>query len=97
MDGDRTMADPAKQPSPTSQAASARSACYVESAAPMDVMFEQLEYLVAHTRQRCSRGCLDCARLQQVERWLLRPFRANSRPRPSQRPNGARVHSGSKP
>ena len=74
MDPERTVSD-AQQPSGTGQAPAAGSACYVESASTTDVMFDQLDYLAAHVNPYCSSKCKDCARLKQVERWLLLPFR----------------------
>lgn len=49
---------------------------YIEAASVMDVMFEQLEYLVAHRSPTCPQGCAECARLAQVESCLLMPFEA---------------------
>jgi len=47
----------------------------VRSAALLDVMMEQIEYLADHAVEACPSGCADCARLEQVKRWLLAPFR----------------------
>ena len=47
----------------------------VRPAALLDVMMEQIEYLAGHAVEACSSGCADCARLEQVKRWLLAPFR----------------------
>jgi|KBSSwiStaDraftv2_1062776.scaffolds.fasta_scaffold1924494_1 hypothetical protein len=47
---------------------------YTEPAPLVDVMFEQLEYLVAHRDGDCVPGCADCARLAQVQTCLLGPF-----------------------
>jgi hypothetical protein len=41
----------------------------------MDVMFDQIEYLIGHADETCPEGCVDCARLEQVKNWLLLPFR----------------------
>jgi len=48
---------------------------YIESAPVVDVLFDQLAYLVAHAGRRCPRGCQDCIRLKQVKDWLMLPFR----------------------
>jgi hypothetical protein len=53
---------------------------YSEPAPLVDVMFEQLEYLVAHRSAICTPGCSECARLGQVQQWLLRPFRETGLP-----------------
>jgi len=45
----------------------------------IDVMFDQLEYLLAHESQDCSAGCKDCERLKAVGDWLLLPFRTSGR------------------
>jgi hypothetical protein len=47
----------------------------VRPAALLDVMMEQIEYLAGHAVEACPSGCADCARLEQVKRWLLAPFR----------------------
>lgn len=47
---------------------------YIEPAPIMNVMFEQIEYLLAHSDSACPSGCTDCARLVQVRKWLLSPF-----------------------
>ena len=49
--------------------------CYVEASPMIDVMFDQLEYLLVHGNRGCPAGCEDCVRLKQVEAWLLQPFR----------------------
>lgn len=48
---------------------------YIESAPVVDVLFDQLAYLIAHAGRRCPRGCQDCIRLKQVKDWLMLPFR----------------------
>lgn len=50
------------------------SGCYLVQPSPMEVMREQLEYLLQHDDSNCYRGCADCQRLDQVKRFLLRPF-----------------------
>ena len=40
-----------------------------------DVLFDQLEYLIAHVGGNCPPECADCARLEQVRILLLLPFR----------------------
>ncbi len=53
--------------------------CYVEPADALDVMFEQLEYLVdhvaGHPNGRALEFCSECGRLQGATAWLLMPFR----------------------
>ena len=47
---------------------------YIEPAAAIDVMFEQLRYLDSHAQQKCAPKCADCVRLNRVKAWLLLPF-----------------------
>ena len=75
MDGDRSMADATNHPSAASAPTSVPRPCYLGSASPIDAMFDQLEYLVAHVSAKCSLGCSECERLEQVKNWLLAPFR----------------------
>jgi hypothetical protein len=56
-------------------AAAVRSACYAGPAPLREVMFEQLDYLLAHPCGTCPSGCSECARLEQIQYWLLEPFR----------------------
>jgi hypothetical protein len=50
-------------------------ATYIEPAALVDVLFDQLEWLVAHSNStNCSPECSSCSRLQHVVFWLTRPF-----------------------
>ena len=76
MEGDRSMADATNRPSAASAPVSIPKVCYVGSASLIDAMFDQLEYLVAHVSTKCSPGCLECERLEQVKNWLLAPFRS---------------------
>jgi hypothetical protein len=63
-------------PSPPTDRSAGCCSCYIGPAPLVDVLFDQLEYLVGHTRQVCHLGCRDCARLDQVQRLLLMPFEA---------------------
>lgn len=47
-----------------------------ESAPLVDVLFDQLQFLVAHDTSRCAADCPECIRLEQVKGWLLLPFRS---------------------
>ena len=47
----------------------------VQPATLLDVMIEQIDYLAGHAVEACPAACPDCARLEQVKRWLLAPFR----------------------
>ena len=44
------------------------------AASTVDVMWEQMEFLVAHAGEACKPGCPECNRLEQVKRCLLQPF-----------------------
>jgi hypothetical protein len=64
----------------------AHSACYLATSQMTDVLFDQLEYLLAHVGERaqnaqpCAPNCMDCARLQQAKNWLLMPFHTTVHP-----------------
>jgi len=56
-------------------AAAARENCYIgPPAAAVEVMREQLDYLLAHVTPNCLPGCRECMRLAKIRRYLLRPF-----------------------
>lgn len=65
-----------KMPHSTSGAgaAPARASCYTGPAPLREVMFEQLDYLLAHKEKGCPSGCAECIRLEHVKFWLLEPF-----------------------
>ena len=76
MDSDSLILEPANQSFNADEAAPKNRLIYVEPAPAIDVMFDQLEYLVAHeSDDGCPRGCQECERLRQVQGWLLQPFR----------------------
>ena len=58
------------------QVAMSPQAEYIESASLVDVLYDQLDYLVTHVSGGCPPGCPDCTRLAQVKAGLLSPFRA---------------------
>ena len=74
METNRSTSDAGGQPSRENHASVTRGVCYAGSARLADVMFDQLEYLIAHSRRNCPPGCRDCERLEQVSNWLLTPF-----------------------
>jgi len=77
MDWERKISDAAEQESATSPVDTGNPS----SAGPArisDVLFDQLEYLVALTAGKCSEDCPDCRRLQMVTDWLLLPFRCRT-------------------
>jgi len=47
---------------------------YVEPAPHDEVMMEQLEYLLLHSRSGPHAQCTECARLEKVSRHLMAPF-----------------------
>ena len=62
-------------PAPRAAAAVQPGRCYVGPAAStIDVMWEQMEFLVAHAGKACKPACPQCRRLEQVKRCLLQPF-----------------------
>ena len=46
----------------------------------IDVLFDQLEYLVSHTGGECPVECPDCKRFEQVKKLLLVPFASHNTP-----------------
>jgi len=66
------------QPSKGNSAAG-RQTEYITSAPLRDILQEQLDYLIGHSFESCAPGCEDCVRLQQVQGWLLMPFRGKRR------------------
>ena len=62
----------------TSGVAGVRSACYVYQAPVMEVLLDQLRYLIRHKTPDCPAGCADCERLAGAQSWLLLPFRATA-------------------
>jgi len=63
-------------PSPPTDRSACLSSCYVAPSPLVDVLFDQLAYLVSHARQGCVFGCPDYARFERVQRLLLMPFEA---------------------
>jgi len=51
-----------------------RESLHLAPASVASVMWEQMEYLMAHAGSSCHRDCPDCKRLKQVKRYLLQPF-----------------------
>lgn len=47
---------------------------FPQPASAVEVMWEQMEFLVAHAGPTCAPDCPECVRLEQVKRCLLRPF-----------------------
>ena len=74
MDSDSPIPEASNQAVDESEATPRNGLRYVEPAPLIDVMFDQLAYLLAHVSQGCLAGCQDCVRLKQVESWLLQPF-----------------------
>jgi hypothetical protein len=74
------MADLLLPPSPTNHREAVRSTSFIEPAPLIDVLFDQLEYLVSHVGQECPRGCPDCDRLGQIKKLLLVPFQSRNAP-----------------
>jgi hypothetical protein len=51
-----------------------KARCYMTVAPLLEVMEDQIHYLITHAGKRCLPGCTDCARLEEAKRCLLRPF-----------------------
>ena len=78
MDFDRSLSDTADQPSIAEPATIERNVHNLKASPLIDVMYEQLEYLIGHSDGDCPPDCTDCDRLQQVIHWLMLPFRSGS-------------------
>ena len=78
MDFDRSLSNTADQPPIARPAAVERNVHNLKTAPLIDVMYEQLEYLIGHSDGDCPPDCIDCDRLQQVRNLLLLPFRSDS-------------------
>jgi hypothetical protein len=85
MSRDRLMPETGTQSPASIPAGSGGPADLMQPAPLSDILYEQLDYLIAHATQACPPGCADCARLQQVKSWLLLPFGATRRPRAARR------------
>ena len=59
---------------PAGQPAEVTAACYLPAAPLVDILQKQIAYLFAHAGTHRDPECPDCARLEQVERCLLKPF-----------------------
>jgi hypothetical protein len=75
MDSNQSSSSAAARSAVTTQTAGVRSACYIDPAPLMDVMLDQLRYLLSHKGPGCSPECTDCERLAGAQSWLLLPFR----------------------
>jgi hypothetical protein len=75
---DRSLYNTADQASIAKPAAIERNVYNLKAAPLINVMYEQLEYLIGHSDGTCSPDCIDCGRLEQVINWLLLPFRSGS-------------------
>ena len=74
------MAEVVLLPSPPIDRSIGRSMPFIEPAPLVDVLFDQLEFLVSHGSRGCPPGCPDCSRLEQVEKLLLIPFDSPNMP-----------------
>lgn len=75
------MAEVVLLPGPPIDRSTVRSLPFIEPAPLVDVLIDQLEYLVSHASRGCPPGCPDCFRLQQVKKLLLIPFDSPNMPK----------------
>jgi len=61
-------------PGPPTSLNEGRHSCYIEPASLVEVMFDQLAWLLEHANASCSPECPHCARLEKVKDLLLVPF-----------------------
>jgi hypothetical protein len=57
-----------------------RGTCYIEPASLVEVMFDQLAWLLEHASANCAPECPHCARLEKVKNLLLVPFQVPTEP-----------------
>ena len=74
------MADVLVAPSPPDEWNAESRASFIAPAPLIDVLFDQLEYLVWHTAGECPAGCPDCKRFEQIKKLLLVPFESPDTP-----------------
>lgn len=74
MNADRQIGNAQSPAAAVNQPAALQHSCYVASAAVADVLFDQLDYLVAHGGRDCPSDGIECGRLERVKHWLLLPF-----------------------
>ena len=67
-------------PGPPTSLNEGRRCCYIEPASLVEVMFDQLAWLLEHASASCSPECPHCARLEKVKNLLLVPFQAPTEP-----------------
>jgi hypothetical protein len=61
-------------PGPPTSLSEGRRSCYIEPASLVEVMFDQLAWLLEHASASCPPECPHCARLEKVKNLLLIPF-----------------------
>jgi hypothetical protein len=82
------MADYLVAPSPPEDWNTEPRVSFIAPAPLIDVLFDQLEYLISHTGGECPVECPDCKRFKQIKKLLLVPFELASAPEaPQLRPD----------
>jgi hypothetical protein len=66
MNTDRQIGNAKSPAAVVNQPAAYQHSCYVASAAVVEVLFDQLEYLVAHGGRDYPSDCLECGWLERV-------------------------------
>ena len=67
-------------PGPPTSLNEGRRCCYIEPASLVEVMFDQLAWLLEHAGASCAPECPHCARLEKVKNLLLVPFQVSTGP-----------------
>ena len=67
-------------PGPPTSLNEGRGSCYIEPASLIEVMFDQLAWLLEHASASCPAECPHCARLEKVKNLLLVPFQIPTEP-----------------
>jgi hypothetical protein len=68
------MTKPITKPAPPTSLNEDRRSYYIAPASLVEVMFDQLAWLLEHASASCSPECPQCARLEKVKNLLLAPF-----------------------
>ena len=79
MDRDRSVMEGASDCGAEVREGAAPRSSHIGPAPLVKVMIEQLQYLASHQDRSCGPACPDCVRFEQVQGWLLTPFRSRGR------------------
>jgi hypothetical protein len=67
-------------PGPPTSLSEGRRFCYIEPPSLVEVMFDQLAWLLEHASAGCAPECPHSARLEKIKNLLLVPFQVSTGP-----------------